>query len=484
MALSNILVICHFELFRLWEKELLARLEGLGHKVSAQNSAVPFRMNMQDCLLWLESLRFGPSLASRTSSVSDNSALADGAVHDLVIDLTGEVKGRKEPVLSVEFLGHRDFAAGLAQMMRSGRSMDIVTRLDGVAVRRARPMLGDRLWLSRAANDILAGATTLIVQSVERFHSGHLKPVDAATLEVPANAGFLSGYLRFVGKGLLGRLQKKFRLGRRPFYWQVAYRLIDGSGIAENTRLDGPAFTVLADDGQRFYADPFVFEHEGRQYLFVEEFPYDRGRGIISVSELVDGQFGTPRAVLSEHHHLSYPQVFGLDGEIFMIPESSAARELVLYRAERFPDLWQRDTVLMQDVDFNDATLLARDGRLWLFGTQRFGQGSASDTMTVYSATSIRGPWLPHARNPIAIDHSATRPGGAFFRHGDRILLPVQNGSEAYGGGLGLMELIRLDDNDLVFSAPRPIPPGEAWARKGIHTLNRSGQLEVVDSAG
>jgi hypothetical protein len=481
----NILVICHFGVSGLWEKELLSRLEELEYQVVLQNAGVaPTRSRLLDCLLWLESFRFGASLAGSVPSDCAHRSMSNAALHDLVIDLTGKANLQNKPVLTVDFSGHGDFAAGLTQMMTSGRSMEIFTRLDGVAVGQARPMLGDRLWLSQAADDMLAGAVTLIVQSVERFQSGWLRPIDLVAGDASPGAGFLPAYLRFVFEAIVGRIHKKVRLGRRPFYWQVAYRQIDGPAIAEHGQLAGPAFTVLADDGKRFYADPFALEHQGRHFLFVEEFPYERGKGIISVAELIDGEFTTPRAVLMEPHHLSYPQVLALDGDVFMIPESSAAREVILYRAEQFPDVWVRDTVLLPSIDFNDATLLERNGRLWLFGTQRFGRGSASDTMTVYSATSIRGPWSPHARNPIMIDHSATRPGGAFIRHDGTLVLPVQNGSEAYGGGLGLMELIRLDDDEVIFAPPRPVRPGHAWARKGIHTLNRSGKLEVVDSAG
>ena len=102
--------------------------------------------------------------------------------------------------------------------------------------------------------------------------------------------------------------------------------------------------------------------------------------------------------------------------------------------------------------------------------------GSASDTMAVYSAPALRGPWAPHRLNPIVIDHSAARPGGAFIRRDGRIMLPVQDGSRAYGGGLGLMELVRLDEGDVVFGPVGPIGAGPAWARSGIHTLNRVGR--------
>ncbi|WP_244440036.1 glucosamine inositolphosphorylceramide transferase family protein [Mesorhizobium metallidurans] len=434
-----------------------------------------------DNVLDIEARRFGPSLASRSGPLPSG----DPGPVDLIVDLTATVATQGTPVLTLEFYGHSTFPAGVAEMLASGRSPELAVRLNGVTVAKGRPMLSDRLWLSRISNDLLAGAISLIAQSVARFSAGELAPIAESPAPIPRSRGYFRNYLPFFCKGLVDRAMQKIRLGRRPFYWQVAYRLIDGPGVAETGQLDGTPFTVLADDGQRFYADPFVLERDGRHYLFVEEFPYATGRGAISVAELGnDGIFGVPRVVLEEAHHLSYPQVFAHAGEIFMIPESSAAREVVLYRAAQFPDRWVRDTVLLTDRNFNDATLLESDGRFWLLGTERFGYGSASDTMAVYSAPSLRGPWAAHALNPIAIDHSATRPGGAFIRHGDALVLPVQNGSRAYGGGLGLMRLDRLDDFDVRFAPPRPIGPGPAWARTGIHTLNRAGNVEVVDSAG
>ncbi|WP_292448800.1 hypothetical protein [Mesorhizobium sp.] len=480
--MSKILIISHAAGSRRWENELLVRLNAAGHVVSSCRALAPTpTARGLDGVLAIESQRFGPSLASRCEPLpSDGSGPAD-----LVVDLTATAAGRGTPVLTLEFCGHSTFPAGVAEMLASGRLPELAVRLDGVAVARGRPMLSDRLWLSRICNDLLAGAISLVAQSVARFSQGQLVPITDCSPPILKNGGFVRHYLPFFCRGLVDRTVQKLRLGRRPFYWQVAYRLIDGPGVAETGQLNGTPFTVLADDGQRFYADPFVFERDGRHYLFVEEFPYATGRGVISVAELGDdGRFAIPRMVLEEPHHLSYPQVFAQAGEIFMIPESAAAHELVLYRAVQFPDRWVRDTVLLTGRDFNDATLLESDGRFWLLGTERFGYGSASDTMAVYSAPSLRGPWVAHALNPIAINHSAARPGGAFIRQRDALVLPVQNGSRAYGGGLGLMRLDRLDELDVRFAPPRPIGPGPAWARVGIHTLNRAGNVEVVDSAG
>lgn len=458
------------------------RLMAAGHRVGVRLSdAAPPPAKQLDLVLGLEAFRHGPSLAEATGPLTATE-VPDVA---LVIDLTGVAEAQAVPVLTLAFAGELNLSSGISRLRASGKPAEIIVRRDGVAVGRARPMIGDKVWLGRGSNELLSGAISLIEQSVARFAAGRLLALDEP--QHPARRplpGLLLSYLPSLASGLVQRAIRKVRLGQRPFYWQVGYRLNDGPGVSDSSCLDGAPFQTLPDDGNRFYADPFAFVHRGRHFVFVEEFPFSTGRGVISVAELgADGQFETPRVVLEEPHHLSYPQVFEHDGEIYMIPESSAAKELVLYRAAPFPERWVRDTVLVAGKEFNDATLLDRSGRFWLFGTERRGEGSSSDTMTVYSAPSLHGPWAPHAMNPILIDQSAARPGGRFIEQDGKLLLPVQDGSEKYGGGLGLAQLVRLDDDDVVFAPPAALGPGAAWGHSGIHTLNRAGRLEVVDSS-
>ncbi len=437
-----------------------------------------------DLILQLERSRATQSLALPAPALA---ATAGQGNHDLTVDLTGRSAHGHAPVLTVDFDGQRELAAGLAAMLAGGLRPELTARLNGVAVAEARPMLGDRVWLSRAASDVLAGAVTLIEMCVTRFATGKLLPMSTPVAAVPQRHGsdlllrYLPHLVAGLGQRAIGRLTTK-----RPFYWRTAHRLVEGPGIADSGRIDGTPFTELADDGERFYADPFVFEWRDRLYLFVEEFPYALGRGIVSVAECrPDGSIETPRPVLEEPHHLSYPQVFAHDGEVYMIPESSGGKELVLYRAEHFPHAWVREAVLVEGKKLNDMTLLIRDDRFWLVGTEQRGQGSASDTMVVYSAKGLAGPWAPHPMNPVLVDRRAARPGGPFIVEPDgRTFLPLQDGTDTYGGGLGIAELLVLTDDDVQFGPVTPIAPGDAWAREGIHTLSRSGRLEVIDSCG
>lgn len=480
--MSHLQIICHESFAWRWEELIVEQLAAVGHLVSVRRIDAPARANERrlDLALRLGRRLSGSSLADRIAPFERSESGTPG----LVLDLTGVAPRTAAPALTLELLGRRSLADGLAQMLAAQQLPELVARLDGTAVGRAAPMLENRFLLGRIGDAVLAAGVSLIVQTVSAFFTGRLRPIEAVNIPLRAAPNLTQAYLpTFVG-GLFERVRQKVT-GKRAGHWQVGYRIIEGPGIAETGRVDGPRFVVLPDDGKRFYADPFVFEHNGRRFLFVEELPYATRKGVISVAEMgADGHFGTPRAVIEEPHHLSYPQVFTADGEIFMLPESSGGRELVLYRALEFPDRWVRDTVLLADVKVADATLLQRDGRHWLIATRRLDYGSSADTMVVYSAPALRGPWAPHPLNPIVIDRAAARPGGSAVAHNGRIVLPVQDGSRSYGGGLGLMDLLRLDDDAVLWGPVRPIEPGNAWARQGFHTLNRAGQLEVVDSTG
>ena len=475
----QILITLYSDTVRRWQIELLRRLEAANHIVAIRHAGPAPRERNIGAILGIESRR-PCSLLSPRSSPAKRVGKAE-----LIVDLTGAAGQGDVPTLSLSFSGQMNLAAGLAQMVGRQQLPEIIAWLDGVAVGRARPMIGDRVWLTSGASDLLAGAIGLIEQCVARFEAGLLTPLPEP-VRLPRQRSGSDLLLRYLPNLVGGLIQRRIRkLDARPFYWQTAYRRLDGQGVAGEGSLSGAPFALLPDDGKRFFADPFVIERAGRTYLFVEEFPYALARGVISVAELaVDGRFGMPRQVLVEPHHLSYPQVFEMGGDVWMIPETSSAQEVVLYRAEQFPDRWVRHATLIADREISDATLLERDGRFWLFGTERQSQGNHSDTMVVFSADRLDGQWLPHPMNPVLIDRSAARPGGAFVEQGGKMYLPVQDGTLAYGGGLGLAELLELDPHTVRFAAPLPVRPGKAWNRTGIHTLNRAGGIEVIDSAG
>ena len=426
-----------------------------------------------DAVLRLEARRFGPSLASLAPPPAPMPLDAP----DLILDLTpAGAPPMAAPRLRLTWSGQPDPAAGLATLLAPNALPELTLWRDDMPVGQARPMRSDRLWLSRTADEMLAGAVALLEQGIARHCAGRLEPLSPPP-PVAAPRGFFRHYFPHAAKEATARLAGKLT-HNRPFYWQVGYRRASSTIDPDAPGLGPRPFMVLEDDGTRFYADPFAIEHAGQTWLFVEDYPYALGRGLISVSRLeADGHFSTPRVVLDEPYHLSYPQVFAQDGAIFMLPESGGAGVLRLYRAENFPHHWVPDTDLLSGVDINDATLVPHRGRFYLFATQRLGPGSASDILVVYTAPALRGPWAPHRLNPIAIDRAGARPGGAVLRRDGRLWLKVQDGTRAYGAGLGLREILHLDEDDVRLGPTRPLSPH-------IHTFNAAGGMELVDTSG
>lgn len=265
--------------------------------------------------------------------------------------------------------------------------------------------------------------------------------------------------------------------------WHVAWRKMadsEGPGVLpEQYRIEN--FRTLDDGGASYFADPFLFVHEDSVHVFVEEVPDNTGRGVISHFTLdAQGNASKPRIVLDTGSHLSYPQVFEHGGAIYMMPESSAAGGLDLYRAAQFPHAWEKAGRLI-DGRIHDATLFAHEGRLWIAaGTQSF-QSSSWDGLSLFYADRIEGPWSAHPLNPVVVDSAGARPAGPLWRDADGALLrPAQDCTKGYGSGLTLKRIEVLTPER--FSEATVGRSG--FASPGImgpHTVGRAGGFEVVD---
>ncbi len=454
---------------RLWHAEIARRLAGAGHDARlVRGDAGDPCPRLLDGVLKVEARlggRRAPMLwmqASERTAPPRFGATRLGPQADIQVMFDGETSIWK-----------------VGAVLLSGGLPSLSIRCHDRTVATAEPMVDARIQTGRGLDDVLARAVSLAVSTTLRIMAGNrlaALPAPERRQAPDALAGLLGTALPRAGREALRRTR------HWPAHWRVGYRFHNGPGVAATGQLGGPDWSILPDDGQRYYADPFAFEHDGRHFVFVEEYPHALGKGVLSVAAFdAAGRPSTPQVILEEAHHLSYPQVFAHGGDIFMLPEAGASHALTLYRAKRFPDVWERHAVLIEGRELFDATLLDHGGRLWLLASERDGFGSTSDMMVAFSAERLEGPWTPHRMNPIAIDRAAARSGGAFVRIGKRIVRPVQDGTDGYGGGLGLSDLVRLDDDAVEFGRPVGILGREGWPYPRIHTLNRAGPLEVID---
>jgi hypothetical protein len=235
--------------------------------------------------------------------------------------------------------------------------------------------------------------------------------------------------------------------------------------------------------GAKTFADPFLFEHQERHHLFCEEVPAGETNGVISHSEIPrEGSPPPPPSpVLRAAHHLSYPFVFERDGEIFMIPETSASGRVELYRADPFPTSWRLDAVLLEGLRAADATLLEHDGLLWLFASVAAPDASTLDELHLFWASELRGPWRAHPRNPIVSDVRCARPAGAIQRRGSQLIRPAQDCSRRYGWAISFRQIDLLDTSDYAEHEVARAEPDAIAGARAIHTFSATASLQAWD---
>jgi hypothetical protein len=313
---------------------------------------------------------------------------------------------------------------------------------------------------------------------LERAQAGIRSPMPVGPSRAPATFSRLLA-LKAGARRLAGRLLAPLRRQAPRRHWTIAFRWDDTP--ADVRHFDLAAYAALPVDPETFHADPFVLVHEGRHYLFAEAFPYATGKGVIVCAEAVKGEAPGPfRTVLEEPWHLSYPQVFAHQGEIYLMPECSAKGGLDLYRATAFPDRWEKVCTLFEALSLVDATLLEHEGRLWLLAGVSSPGGSDWDELSAWHAPALEGPWTPHALNPIKSDCRGARPGGRPLRLGDRLLRPAQRCERAYGEALVWFEIATLTPDayeEVELSEWRAAGPGLS----GPHTADLSTGLRVLD---
>jgi hypothetical protein len=164
-----------------------------------------------------------------------------------------------------------------------------------------------------------------------------------------------------------------------------------------------------------------------------------------------------------------------------MIPESTGNRDVALYKCIDFPNRWERHTTLLSGQELADATIISRDGLYYLFGATRDGAGGYSDTLSIFYANQLFGPWIPCASNPVMVDRAGARPAGNFVTLNGQLWRPVQDCTDGYGCALGLAEVVELSPTSFKQTVRHLLRPGPLWPGRKLHTLNRCGRLELID---
>lgn len=243
----------------------------------------------------------------------------------------------------------------------------------------------------------------------------------------------------------------------------------------------------VTDIAAEFVADPFMIQVANTWYMFFEVMNAQRNRGEIGLAKSVDGiHWNYQQIVLSKPFHLSYPHIFCVDNQYFMIPESYEANSVTLYRAVSFPTKWEPVSTILEG-EWVDSSVFFFNGLWWLFSTPKT---PPNQILELFYATSFVGPWLRHPMSPLVRGNNHIARGG-----GRGNLLdgkPVRFGQDcfpSYGTSIHAFEITVLTTSDYaereLEGSPILGPGSLPWNQSGMHHidahLTNNGWLACVD---
>ena len=174
--------------------------------------------------------------------------------------------------------------------------------------------------------------------------------------------------------------------------------------------------------------------------------------------------------VLRQPHHLSYPFVFEHEGEIFMMPESKAAKRVDVFRAVEFPMKWVFEKTILRG-KLMDCSMVKHQGRFWIFA------GWRSYWLKLFYASNPLGPWKSHLMPLIRLySRTSTRPGGRPIFQNEKLIRFSQDCTNYYGQQLRAWNVTSMNrlwySEKPLFNKPILSGSGHGWNARCMHHID------------
>ena len=312
----------------------------------------------------------------------------------------------------------------------------------------------------------------IFLKETEQFNTGLLREFKG--YQAPSNLLALKSILKITGK-----LLKEF--ARRLFtkdHWFLMF------SFTEDVTGNLGEFNELMPPKDKFWADPHLIEVDGKNYIFIEEFLYEKNRGHISVIEMDEtGKWKAPVKILEKDYHLSYPFVFRWNDKFYMVPESQANRTIDLYECADFPYQWKFRQCIMKNVSAVDTTIIRYAAKWWLFTAIAENEAAAPNVelFLFFSDDIFSQKWIAHPKNPIVSDVKSARPAGSLFVENGKLFRPSQDCSIDYGYGFDLNEVETLTETEYCERKKISIRPDWNEDIHATHTFAKCNNLTVID---
>lgn len=244
---------------------------------------------------------------------------------------------------------------------------------------------------------------------------------------------------------------------------------------------------AISPPKNEYWADPFIYNYKNNTYILFENFSYSSKKAKISCGRLENNDLVDITDVLDLDYHLSFPNIFEVDNEIYLMPETGDNKRLEVYRCISFPDKWELYTTAFEGEVVKDPVFYTDEhGQRWLFISKSSGVNSTLDNeLHIYQVDSIKLNKLKsHAQNPVIIDARTARNAGAIFNREGKIYRPSQaNIDGIYGRALNMNTIDKLTLDDYQETRITTVYPDFRKGLMSMHHFHQLNHLFVIDAA-
>ena len=257
--------------------------------------------------------------------------------------------------------------------------------------------------------------------------------------------------------------------------WNVAFRKTKPANILENKKTP---FEIIKNSWRFWAADPFLFEYNSETYVFAELYDYIACKGTLGYCKLEKSKKPKWKKIISEPYHMSYPYIYEMNGEIYILPESGASNCLYTYKATHFPDKWEKCDIIRENVVYGDTSLFEYQNHTFALSYDVSDNERYRLMLLNLSDKNLD--------SKIEGNPSIQRPAGRPFYIENRLLRPAQICENDYGEGLIFYEIYFDKEGNYKENAISRIMPNELTYSKniilnGMHTYNATRNYEVID---
>ncbi len=336
---------------------------------------------------------------------------------------------------------------------------------------------------------ILESSVSLFVKNIKRLQSGYFKPTKSLVYYNPLYRlpdpwillRYIFGFYMNISIRVIKRLSiKLFDIRYRCWSLFIGYGQFMTSTLYRLTPVELPK--------NSFWADPFIVKYKSDYYIFFENYDYRVHKGKISCGKIEGNTIVDVVDVLDRDYHLSYPYIFRDGDDMFMIPESHQNRRLDIYRCVKFPLEWELYSSAFEGESVVDAIIHTdSSGEKWLFLNKSSNIATVpfENELYIYKIDSLKmNKVVPHRQNPVIIDSSRARNGGAVFEYENEFYRPSQASIDTlYGKALNINRIKKLTLDEYEEETIVTVEPNFYKNLDGIHHMHQLDDVFVIDAS-